>query len=109
MPSRNAIVPLLLLTALVAAASAAIAVAGTWPPSAPSTPVVLGPLMMAAVIGACGLLARWQGTSRRGPGRELFGEPGPLGLYAGLLLAAAVLLAASGPRAGAGTVRAREK
>ncbi|MFB4317866.1 hypothetical protein [Actinomadura sp. 21ATH] len=85
------------LFALVLAASAAVAASGVRRGAEAAAPVVLGPLLTAAVVGACGLLARWQGTGRRGPGPELFGEPGPLGAYAAMLLAAAALIAAPAP------------
>jgi hypothetical protein len=92
---KNDPVTLLLLAALVAAATTAIATVGAWLATDSAAPVVLGPLMTATVIGGCGLLAQWQGTGRRGPGRELFNEPLPLGAYAALLLTAGALLAAS--------------
>jgi hypothetical protein len=92
---RNDLVALLVLIVLVVAATAVVAVAGTWPPLGLAAPVVLGPLLTATVIGGCGLLARWQGTGKRGPGPELFGDPRPLAVYASCLLVAAVLTAAS--------------
>lgn len=79
----------LMLTLLAATATAAIASLGVWLTRDGLTPVVLGPLLFATVIGACGLLAHWQGTGKRGPGGELFRDPAHLWIYTALLLAAA--------------------
>jgi hypothetical protein len=106
--AHDRLTPLLLLVVLVIAATAVVAVVGTWRPMGPAAPVVLGPLLTATVIGACGLLARWQGTGRRGPGWGLFGEPRHLVVYAALLLGAAVFVTASAMRTGPFAGRGRD-
>ncbi|TDC44869.1 hypothetical protein E1281_32300 [Actinomadura sp. KC345] len=85
---------LLMLALLAATATVAIASLGVWLTQDALSPAVLGPLMFATVIGACGLLAHWQGTGRRGPNAELFREPGHLWLYTVLLLLAGLALIA---------------
>ncbi|TDC89144.1 hypothetical protein E1285_17010 [Actinomadura sp. 7K507] len=83
----------LLLALLAAAATTAIGSLGVWLAADGRLPVVLGPLAFASVTGGCGLLAHWQGYGRRGPGEELFRDPGHLWVYTALLLAAAVAFA----------------
>lgn len=78
----------LMLALLAATATAAIASLGVWLTQDGLSPAVLGPLMFATVIGACGLLGNWQGTGRRGPSLDLFVEPGHLWVYTVLLLLA---------------------
>lgn len=84
----------LMLALLAATGTAAIASLGVRLAQDGLSPAVLGPLMFATVIGACGLLGAWQGTGRRGPNAELFGEPGHLWLYAVLILLAGLALIA---------------
>ncbi|MFA1550694.1 hypothetical protein [Actinomadura chokoriensis] len=84
----------LMFALLGATVTVAIASLGVWLTQDDLSPAVLGPLMFATVIGACGLLANWQGTGRRGPSAELFREPGHLWLYAVLLLLAGIALIA---------------
>ncbi|TDC89152.1 hypothetical protein [Actinomadura sp. 7K507] len=84
----------LMLALLAATVTVAIASLGVWLTQDGLSPAVLGPLMFATVIGACGLLADWQGTGRRGPNAELFREPGHLWLYTVLLLLAGLALVA---------------
>ncbi|MEU8343469.1 hypothetical protein AB0C74_17365 [Spirillospora sp. NPDC048832] len=76
----------LILTLLAATATVAIASLGVWLTQDGLSPAVLGPLLFATVIGACGLLGDWQGTGRRGPNSELFHQPGHLWPYTALLL-----------------------
>ncbi|MFG2016337.1 hypothetical protein [Actinomadura geliboluensis] len=90
-PDRMTVVMLLLLAATI---TLAIASLGVWLTQDGLSPAVLGPLMFATVIGACGLLGDWQGTGRRGPDAELFREPGHLWLYTVLLLLAGLAVVA---------------
>ncbi|MEU8804640.1 hypothetical protein [Spirillospora sp. NPDC048819] len=83
-----------MLTLLAATVTVAIASLGVWLTQDGLSVAVLGPLMFAIVIGACGLLADWQGTGRRGPNAELFREPGHLWLYTVLLLLAGLAVIA---------------
>lgn len=84
----------LILVFLAATVTVAIAPFGVWLTQDGPSVAVLGPLMFAMVIGACGLLADWQGTGRRGPDAELFREPGRLWLCAALLLLAGLAVVA---------------
>ncbi|TDC12686.1 hypothetical protein [Actinomadura bangladeshensis] len=84
----------LIIVPLAATVTVAIASLGTWLTQDGLSPAVLGPLLFATVIGACGLLGDWQGTGRRGPNAELFREPGHLWLYTVLLLLAGVAVIA---------------
>ncbi|MFB4306457.1 hypothetical protein [Actinomadura sp. GTD37] len=84
----------LMLALLAATVTVAIASLGVWLTQDGLSPAVLGPLMFATVIGACSLLADWQGTGRRGPNAELFREPGHLWLYTALLFLAGLALIA---------------
>ncbi|GAA1776931.1 hypothetical protein [Actinomadura chokoriensis] len=87
-------VTVLIIVLLTATVTVAIASLGTWLTQDGLSPAVLGPLLFATVIGACGLLGDWQGTGRRGPNEELFREPGHLWLYTALLLLAGVAVIA---------------
>ncbi|QKW38616.1 hypothetical protein HUT06_35180 [Actinomadura sp. NAK00032] len=87
-------ITVLMLALLSATVTVAIASLGVWLTQDGLSPAVLGPLMFATVIGACGLLGDWQGTGRRGPNAELFREPGHLWLYTVLLLLAGLAVVA---------------
>lgn len=84
----------LMLALLAATVTVVIASLGTWLTQDGLSPAVLGPLLFATVIGACGLLGDWQGTGRRGPNAELFREPAHLWLYTALLLLAGLAVIA---------------
>ncbi|MFA1540122.1 hypothetical protein [Actinomadura monticuli] len=90
-PDGLTVIVLALLAATVTVAIASLGIRLT---QDGLSPAVLGPLMFATVIGACGLLADWHGTGRRGPNAELFREPGHLWLYTVLLLLAGLALIA---------------